>query len=54
MKAKIKITKNDEFESNIPPNLRDLYSFKPSNDNKNKDQTEKNDNLGEAKYIQNI
>jgi hypothetical protein len=37
MKAKIKITKNDEFESNIPPNLRDLYYFKSSIDNKNKD-----------------
>jgi hypothetical protein len=37
MKAKIKITKNDELESNVPPNLRDLYSFKPPNDNKNEE-----------------
>lgn len=34
MKAKIKMTKKDEYESNVPPNLRDLYSFKPSIENK--------------------
>jgi len=37
MKAKIKMTKKDELESNVPPNLRDLYLFKNPIDFKNQD-----------------
>ena len=54
MKAKIKMTKKDELESNVPPNLRDLYLFKSPIDFKNQDQQDKKDNQGDAKYIQNI
>ena len=54
MKAKIKMMKKDELESNVPPNLRDLYLFKSPIDFKNQDQQDKKDNQGDAKYIQNI